>query len=131
MTATITAKTARGAASQIIKVLRRDAVKMLGLTAQEAENCIIISAETEGDENEWYLPGEHRPTKAERTSYEITWEGSSPYEWAITATGGGNIWDWEGFAPGDDVICGAPTLKMPTDAKWVAEPSTSFSISIW
>jgi hypothetical protein len=118
MTTTITAKTKRGAASQIAKAIRREAVRVMGMTAQEAEDFITLTT------LEWT-----RPTAPPDTSYEIIWECSSPYEWAMIATGGGNI--WEDFAPGDGVICGAPTLKMPAYAKWVAEPSTGFSISIW
>jgi hypothetical protein len=128
MTATITAKTARGAASQIAKAIRRDAVRMMGLTVQEAEDYIFIRTETERYESGWYLPGEHRPTKAERTSYKICWESFAPYEWAILATGGGNIWDEEA---GRALYSGQPTLSLPTNTKWIAEPESSCILGIY
>ena len=97
----ITAKTARGAAAQVLR-----AIKQMpggeGAFIRESAYC-------------------DSPT--------VYWE-AGPYEWAVIATGPGNIWTEElGGSLTDAYQRSSPTFALHGQPRWYAEPMTGSALS--
>jgi len=102
----ITAKTAGGAAKQLYRHL------------------LHICKELEQDDDAVVL---RRPGEGEWTrGWEVCWE-EGPYEWAIIATGPGDIYEEELYGTLYQRPATFPGL-VSEGAKWYAEPGWSFSL---
>jgi len=82
----IDAKTAKGQAGQMLRAIRREAIRA-GMDAEEA----VLKGGPQG-------------------SWQVVWEGG-PFEWAVTGGHGGNIWGEEmGYHLYDERL--QPTFQM-------------------
>ena len=105
MTHTITATTPRGAASQIVRAMRREIMRMHGISASEAAEAVYIHDERRG------------------RAIAIVGESFTPYDWTIWATGGADIWAEE---LGQPISTSIATFQTPqgiglSAERWMAE----------
>ena len=97
----ITAKTAKGAAAQVLRAIQQ----MPG-----GEGAFIRES-------------------AYSDSPTVYWE-AGPYEWAVIATGPGNIWTEElGGSLTDAYQRSSPTFALHGQPRWYAEPMTGSALS--
>ena len=100
MTTMINAKTPRGAANQLLRAIRK-------IDPDERNSGIGFD--------------EDAP--------KVWWE-SGPYEWAVIATGPGDIFAEELGGTLGDAYRNKPTFDMRS-GNWFAEPDNSYSLKFW
>ena len=114
MTTLIDAKTAKGAAGQMLSGIN----KMLsGMADDSSQNWagIRVDRDSQG-----------------RNVYTVYWEMGAPFEWAPKATMGSNIWAEDFYADAQEFgfeLDRTPTFKMADDRKWWAECENSYCVS--
>ena len=115
MTTLMDAKTANGAAGQMLKAIN-------GMTADMAGDA---------DSSNW--AGIRVETNYQgRNVYTVYWEMGAPFEWAPKATMGSNIWAEDFYFDAQEFgfeVDRTPTFKMADGRKWWAECENSYCVS--
>jgi hypothetical protein len=109
----IDAKTPRGAANQLLRAIRK-----IDPEEQNSGRRVEDFRIRMGDHSLWW---------GERWSIVTVWWEGGPYEWAIIASGGGDIFAEE-FGDPRDVWRNGPTFDM-TSENWYTEPENSYSLT--
>ena len=100
MTTTINAKTPRGAANQLLRAIRK-------IDSDERNSGIGFDG----------------------NAPKVWWE-TGPYQWAVIATGPGDIFAEELGGTLADAYRNKPTFDMKSE-NWFAEPDNSYSLRFW
>ena len=115
MTTLIDAKTAKGAAGQMLKAINGMMADMAG--DADSSNWAGIRVET---------------NYQGRNVYTVYWEMGAPFEWAPKATMGSNIWAEDFYSDAQEFgfeLDRTPTFKMVDGRKWWAECENSYCVS--
>ena len=105
----ITARTPAGAAKQ----LHRHIETLCDEVGQSTEYVILRT-----------------PQESERGCWEVIWE-EGPYEWAIVASMGGDIYEAELGGTGQRLQPTFPGLSASANSGWFAEPATSYTLCFY
>ena len=115
MTTLIDAKTAKGAAGQMLAAINKMTADMAG--DADSSNWAGIRVET---------------NYQGRNVYTVYWEMGAPFEWAPKATMGSNIWAEDFYSDAQEFgfeLDRTPTFKMVDGRKWWAECENSYCVS--
>ena len=71
-----------------------------------------------------------KPSESEYGGWEVMWE-EGPYEWAIAASSGGDIYEAELGGTGQRLQPTFPGLSASANSGWFAEPATSYTLCFY